>query len=76
MIFLFVVFNNIEEFEYIRRKVVDKHGNIDISRLNKLRVIEILVIMSPLLFLQDVFYLRIFVGIVMAITVGFLMPVS
>lgn len=75
MIFLFVIFSNIEEFDFIRKRVENEHGNIVIYKLNILRIIEILVIMSPLIFLKDVFYIRIFTGLSMAIVIGFLMPV-
>ena len=75
MIFLFVIFSNIEEFDFIRKRVENEQGNIVIYKLNILRIIEILVTMSPLIFLKDVFYLRIFTGLSMAIVIGFLMPV-
>ena len=74
--YVFVVFNNIEEIPFIRKRLLNKFGNIIISRLSVLRLATVLVMMSPLLFLTDLFFFRILVSGFISTTIGFFWPVS
>ena len=74
--YVFSVFNNLENIDWIRKKVLDERNHISIFKLGILRVVVILIILSPLFVLKDLFYLRIISGNVISTFVGFFLPVS
>ena len=76
IVFSFVIFNNLEQIGFVRKLVSDEEGNFSILKLGIVRSVVILIGMSPLLFLNDLFFLRILAGCLIATTIGLFWPVS
>ena len=74
--FIFAIFTNIESIALIRNFIVGSDGCVIVYKLNRLRVITILVLLVPLFMLKDVFFFTVITGSVFFPFLGILWPVS
>ena len=67
---------NFEQYEFVSKIIRDENNNITIWKMNLTRFIFMLFVFTPVLFLEDEYYLSIMIGGFLGPLVGLVFPVS
>ena len=76
IIFVFSIFNNIEEIGLVKKLLVDEKGHMVVKRLLFLRFLLTLIVFGPMFFIKDILFLTVVTGSVLCPIIGLIWPVS
>ena len=76
-LFFYQLFNlrEIETIPFIAQKLHNKNQCVDMFKLIRFRILTTLVLVTPLFFIHDEFYLYLFKGNIFCLILGFIIPV-
>lgn len=76
ILYLFSIFNNIQEIDLVKRLLLNHKGNMNVKRLIVLRLFVSVLVFGPLFLLEDVFYFTVIMGSMLSPVIGCVWPVS
>ena len=65
----------IENIDYVAKRLRNPNGNVNIPRLLAFRASVCFIMLLPVFFIEDEFFLMVLTGVILIPSIGFLIPV-
>ena len=76
IVYVFSIFNNIEEIGKVKKLLLNDKGNMIVKRLLFLRLLVCVFVLTPVFFIKDAFFFTLIMGCVPCPLIGVIWPVS